>query len=89
MATDELVDAVDKLTDAWKQIGKIVEELTDSLCEIFNVMREDGTVKIQSMSPKRYGISLMEDCRGESKGCNLYRIERKVQRHLPYQRRIY
>lgn len=79
MTKSEWKNLMDALTDAWNKITGQFEELAEALTDAFT-MRKTLT-------------RLPYDCRKRQRppkkiGCT-YSIERRIQRNLPYQRRIF
>lgn len=80
MAENEWASLLDTLTEAWNKISIQFEELSKAISDMFDSLME---AKIDAyMAPrKRYRPPKKINC--------TYSVERRVQRHLPYQRRNY
>lgn len=86
MTTEEMKKLKDTLSQAFASFGKAIEELADSLRKFFDPIRPKQ--KKQYKLPNKYFTS----SKNRFQRCNmrnLYSFERKIQRHLPYQRRNY
>lgn len=86
MTTEEMKKLNDTLSQAFASFGKAIEELADSLRKFFDPIRSKQ--EKQYKLPNKYFTSSKNHNQRRNE-CNLYKIERRVQKHLPYQRRNY
>jgi uncharacterized protein YoxC len=87
MAPEDLARAVNQLTEAWKQISDAVKELANSLSRVFECSNQNEN-QVHKPSANKYCKSSKRRPPKNDAHIN-YNIERKVQKHLPYQRRNY
>lgn len=80
MTPEDLARAVNQLTEAWKQISDAVKELANFLSRVFECSNQNENQKYCKSSKRR-------PPKNDARIC--YNVERKVQKHLPYQRRNY
>lgn len=90
----ELAEIVEKITEVFKQIGEMFKEWINSFHkhkspDISSTVKESKEAALQITSQKRYNRSLAAHRRNKNKEHIFYKNERKVQKHLPYQRRNY
>ena len=86
MTTDEWNALLDKLTEAWEQFAVTVRQAADALAKIFGGTcdeEEKHTKEKTSFAPHHKKNQYLKN------NTPKYRVERKIQKHLPYQRRNY
>lgn len=86
MTMDEWNALLDKLTEAWGQFVVTVRQAADALTKIFGQLRDEEEKR------SKENITFVPRCKKNQYLKNYtprYRIERRIQKHLPYQRRNY
>ena len=86
MTTDEWNALLDKLTEAWEQFAVTVKQAVDALEKIFGQIRdeEEKRAKEKAMFVPHYKKNQYL-----KNYTPRYKAERRIQKHLPYQRRNY
>lgn len=78
---DNIVEQLEKWADSFLSVfGDPYEELRKAI--------DDITI-LENKTPKEYGRYLIEKKYKKIHPCKTYNAERKVKKHLPYQRRNY
>lgn len=80
MAKNEWASLIDTLTEAWNKLGIQFEKLSKAISDMFSYSNE---VTVNTYMPPR------KRHRPPKKINYTYSVKRRVQRHLPYQRRNY
>ncbi len=86
MTTDEWNALLNKLTEALEQFAVTVRRAADTLTKIF------GSINNKKKSAVKKNVPFTPHCKKNQYLKNytpIYRAERKIQKHLPYQRRNY
>lgn len=86
MTMDEWNALLDKLTEAWEQFAVIVRRAADALTKIFEQLHDEKEKRAKEKA------MFVPHCKKNQNLKNYtprYRVERRVQKHLPYQRRNY
>lgn len=86
MNTDEMTKFLDTLNEAFRKMEATVKELANSIREFVESLTS-ANERVYRL-PDKYFYAPKKKYRN-SNTRNLHKIERKFQRHLPYQRRIY
>lgn len=86
MTTDEWNALLNKLTEAWEQFEVTVRQAADTLAKIFGQIRDEEEKRAKEKA------MFVPHCKKNQYLKNYtprYKVERRIQKHLPYQRRNY
>ena len=87
MTTDEWNTLLNKFTEAWEQFTVTVRQVADALIKIFEQLYDEKEKTRQK--EKRCFVPHCKKNQCLKNYTPRYRVERRVQKHLPYQRRNY
>lgn len=85
MNTEELIQAVKALSDAFAQIGDTMKKVADAFREILQASQKEK--KRGLTTPKQYGMQQVKRLYKCRESINSYGYIPQVRRNLPYQRR--
>lgn len=85
--TDEWNEVLNKLTEVWQQFAATIQQMGEALSKIFGSVNTENSKRSKSSSYyNRYSRKKDDYLRNQ---ISMYKIERRSQKHLPYQRRNY
>lgn len=85
MDSEQLNDALKAISNIWNQLTATIEGSMKVLSEFFDSLRNEEIRHTKKHSPYKK----KKNCYFKYSPNKFYRVERRVQRHLPYQRRNY
>lgn len=85
MDSEQPNDAIKAISDIWNQLTATVEESMKALSDFFDSLRNEEIRHTKNHSPH---TQKKNRCIKDPPN-KFYKVERRVQRHLPYQRRNY
>lgn len=86
--TDEWNEVLNKLTEAWQQFAATIQQMGEALSKIFGSVNTENSKRSKSSGYyNRYFRKKKDDYLRNQ--ISMYKIERRIQKHLPYQRRNY
>lgn len=87
MTTDEWNAIIAKLTEAWEQFTNAIQQAANTILELF----ESVTNSKEKSVRKTCNIFTYHHKKNQylRNRAPMYKVERKMQKHLPYQRRNY
>lgn len=86
MTTDEWNVLLNKLTEVWEQFAVTVRQAADALTKIL------GCISDEKEKRAKENAMFVPHCKKNQylkTYTSIYRVERRIQKHLPYQRRNY
>lgn len=86
MTMEEWNALLNKLTEAWEQFTVTIEQAADALTKIF------GCISDEKEKRAKENAVFMPHCKKNQYLKNytpIYRVKRRIQKHLPYQQRNY
>lgn len=86
MTMDEWNALLNKLTEAWEQFTVTVRQAADALTKIFGQLRDEEEKRSKE---KTTFVSRCKKNQYLKNYAPRYKVERRIQKHLPYQRRNY
>lgn len=85
--TNEWNEVLNKLTEAWQQFASTIQRTGETLSKIFESVNTENSKR--SKLPSYYSRYSRKKNDYLQNQMPVYKIERRNQQHLPYQRRNY
>ena len=85
--TDEWNEVLNKLMETWQQSVATIQQMGEALSKIFGSVNTENSKRSRSSGYHNRYSRKKDDYLWNQ--ISMYKIERRIQKHLPYQRRNY